>query len=672
MTQVISLVAPPKTMTPAHSSPMELDEDHDGPRAFQATADTPDSPSPRTIDIARKRAVSINTVDASYARFEHLKLDTPTNMNIDSPRDHICLCTPAPKIPRPRNAFILYRQHHQAQVVAQNPNLSNPEISKIIGEQWKEETEDIKANWKGLADEEKQRHQRQYPDYRYQPRRGSRAQATRPGASPADDGARCPKCNGRSIANPRTPSLPLSMPTTVHPGMNPYTLTERGDEADMALRRSYGSLPPTRSRYLSHQPDQHEAEEYGPDSPEMKRRRFTASGAYHAVSSPHLIQGQSSRAISAGAPPSSMRNYATPGLPEPGSLPRSQSGPMAPPPRPPMSGLWGEHSPRPGRHHGFDESLRLPPLQTSVSMSPTALGEGDGRQTGTAVTGLGISTARDPQPRSVEETIMAVSFVRKIAVLGRICQPQAKSSLGGSEAETRGPIIAVEGPKHTMIQQVGQAVEKALMESNQFNLKTWVNHSIQELQGTDVLDPKREEEALQPHGRFMSHLRTMMRWHEKSQEIEQHIAHGDGSKLGDANEVTSQGSAEPSSSLDPQAKSASKVPVALLKDGYSLTVSDMLACHVPITDAYSAIDHWQWLATLWRGVVGSDLVVYVKPSMDEEIAKHGTVHVQKRPALILVRIPFGGELDEATERRVGFEVVEWVRAEPYREGFGKT
>ncbi|KAK7397811.1 slightly ste11-like protein [Neonectria punicea] len=661
-------------MTPVHSSsPMELDEDHDGPSALRAAADTPDSPSPRTIDLSRKRAASINTADASYAKFEHLKLDTPTNMNVVIPRDHVCLCTPAPKIPRPRNAFILYRQHHQAQVVAQNPNLSNPDISKIIGEQWNEEPEDIKANWKGLADEEKQRHQRQYPDYRYQPRRGSRAQANRPGTSPADDGARCPKCNGRSIVNPRAPSVPLSAPIAALPEMRPYAPPARGDETDMALRRSYGSLPPTRSRYLSHQHNQHEVEEYDPESPEMKRRRFNAGGAYHSVTSPHMNPGQPSRTMSAGAPPSSMRHYfnATPGLPEPGSLPRSQSGPMAPPPRPPMSGPWAEHSPHPSRHHGFDESLRLPPLQTSVSMSSTAAGEGDGRQTGTPVTGLGISATRDPQPRSVEATIMSVSFVRKMTVLGRICQPVSK--VRGSEVDTRGPVIAVEGPKSRILQQVGQAVEKALMESKQFNLKTWANHSIQELDDGDIFDHEREGEPSESHGRYVSHLRTMMLWHEKSQEIEQHIAHIDGPKPDEAGEIPRRGSAESSSSLDSHGKpTSSNVPVALLKEGYSLTVSDMLACNVPITDAYGPIDHWQWLATLWRGVVGPDLVVYVKPSMDEEIAKHGTVHVQKRPGLVLVRIPVGSNLDEATERRVGFEVVEWVRAESYREGLGKT
>jgi HMG box factor len=104
-----------------------------------------------------------------------------------------CLCQPDPKIPRPRNgksifsapsdlggksfsivsfdlerrsqicrtlvnmanvvkAFILYRQHYQAMVVAHNPGLANPEISKIIGEQWRSLSEDDKSKWKALAE----------------------------------------------------------------------------------------------------------------------------------------------------------------------------------------------------------------------------------------------------------------------------------------------------------------------------------------------------------------------------------------------------------------------------------------------------------------------------------------------------------------------------------------
>ncbi|KAI5287251.1 hypothetical protein KEM54_006125, partial [Ascosphaera aggregata] len=81
-------------------------------------------------------------------------------------RSGFCLCQPDRKIPRPRNAFILFRQHLQLSVVAQHPGLSNPEISKIIGNQWRSMSAEAKQQWKNLAEEEKIRHHQQYPDYR--------------------------------------------------------------------------------------------------------------------------------------------------------------------------------------------------------------------------------------------------------------------------------------------------------------------------------------------------------------------------------------------------------------------------------------------------------------------------------------------------------------------------
>ena len=49
-------------------------------------------------------------------------------------------------------AFILYRQHHQATVVSQNPGLANPEISKVIGDHWRSSSPEVKNHWKILAD----------------------------------------------------------------------------------------------------------------------------------------------------------------------------------------------------------------------------------------------------------------------------------------------------------------------------------------------------------------------------------------------------------------------------------------------------------------------------------------------------------------------------------------
>lgn len=49
-------------------------------------------------------------------------------------------------------AFILYRQHQHSAVVAQNPGLPNPDISKIIGEQWRHLSVKEKSEWQALAE----------------------------------------------------------------------------------------------------------------------------------------------------------------------------------------------------------------------------------------------------------------------------------------------------------------------------------------------------------------------------------------------------------------------------------------------------------------------------------------------------------------------------------------
>nr|AVA29528.1 mating type protein MAT1-2 [Venturia inaequalis] len=77
------------------------------------------------------------------------------------------------KVPRPANAFILYRQHKHPAIKAQFPGIVNNDISKKVAALWKDESEDVKATWKAKADEAKQQHLQQHPDYSYQPRKSS-------------------------------------------------------------------------------------------------------------------------------------------------------------------------------------------------------------------------------------------------------------------------------------------------------------------------------------------------------------------------------------------------------------------------------------------------------------------------------------------------------------------
>ncbi|KAL1963807.1 hypothetical protein VTN77DRAFT_7873 [Rasamsonia byssochlamydoides] len=77
------------------------------------------------------------------------------------------------KIPRPPNAFILYRQHNHPIVKEAHPEFHNNDISVILGKQWNNEPEHVKAHFKALADEIKRKHAEGHPDYQYSPRKPS-------------------------------------------------------------------------------------------------------------------------------------------------------------------------------------------------------------------------------------------------------------------------------------------------------------------------------------------------------------------------------------------------------------------------------------------------------------------------------------------------------------------
>lgn len=438
----------------------------------------------------------------------------------------------------------------------------------------------------------------------------------------------------------------------------------------MARRASYGNLPSARMRYLPQRPGFRESDEYDLDSPEMKRRRFNSIGGYHAVLPPE----QAVRTLSTGPPAGSMRPYPVTPMPESGHLTRSKSGPMLPPPRPSVLGPWPERGRQAGRHASYDESNRLPPLQTSVPMSPSVGAELNMHQIATPVTELGISGTHDPQARSVEAMVMSISFTRKLSVLARISQP-ITSGPGSPGYRKRGAIIAVEGPKQRMLQQVGKVIEKALLTSQDVSLRTWGNSMGNEQAEGDRRPSASSSASLEQGESFVSCFQTITRWHQNSQEIVKHVSSQDGMAVRAVLKTEPEASRSRRGSIaSPDAgeeQQKPRIPVALMKEGFSLTLSDSFACAVPIADSYAPIDHWQWMATLWRGIVGPDLVVYVKPSVEEEMAKLGSVDFQKRHGLMVVRIPIGGEIDEATERRVAFEVVEWTREESFREESGK-
>ncbi|KAK0741881.1 hypothetical protein B0T21DRAFT_399797 [Apiosordaria backusii] len=791
------------------------------------------SPQVGSGPITRKRAASINTEEANNrSRIENLTLQTP---NTTSPgpfrgdrvpegngtgQDLVCLCAPPPKIPRPRNAFILYRQAHQATIVQQNPGLANPDISKIIGENWKAEPEESKNRWKELAEAEKLRHQTQFPGYRYQPRRGNKSGApSGRTTAPGQDPHKCPNCGGRYIATPRTPSTPFMTPTAAkqppfpsgggHPPPPGYPHHQQPPPTPGSTRGNvrppWGS-PGGGGNLYDIREDYEDA--YSPL--EAKRRRYNAAGNYHnyhALPSPpppppHSYpgppRGSASRAsMSLSNPPTP--GYGPPQLPGPFSmLARVSPGPsplsggsitgsMAPPPVPrapslsmSMSSPYGhpppshQYPPPPPQHQPyphpsqqqrtgslssvlsggasqppsgeFDESLRLPPLHLSTSTTnppgsriPTSpdneseLGSAYPTNTkppfssshppwSSAQTTTRQDSKEEEARRSVEAMVMSISYINKLRVLERISPPLVPDPQQ-TRQNKRGPIIAVEGVDLSLMKLIGGVIERALhqQQGENWEIKTW-NASTDE----DSDDPTTKERAGSLSSRashtsssshvapgsgsrvgsttptpspsrkqtnpFETYLRTITSWHGKSAEIVTFVT-SSSSSSGGHSPSTSHPSSDNESSTTPTPRNRRplpghhhtppKLPIALLPGGFSLTLSDKFACQTPISDSYAPVDHWQWMATLWRGVVGADLVVYVKgiyhrgtspgssPSNDQQ-GKGGGVEI-KAGGLITVRVPVlvsqegGGSqeqqmgIDEKIERRLGFEVVEWVR-----------
>lgn len=95
---------------------------------------------------------------------EQMDLDDQAQATTDSPQSN-------DKIPRPPNAWILFRKEKSKQLREANPSMSVGEVSAEASRQWRALSDEDQSVYKQLAEEAKRQHKIQYPDYRYKPAR---------------------------------------------------------------------------------------------------------------------------------------------------------------------------------------------------------------------------------------------------------------------------------------------------------------------------------------------------------------------------------------------------------------------------------------------------------------------------------------------------------------------
>jgi hypothetical protein len=258
----------------------------------------------------------------------------------------------------------------------------------------------------------------------------------------------------------------------------------------------------------------------------------------------------------------------------------------------------------------------------------------------------------DSSPRSVEEVLSAFPYPNKIKLLGRITPPYKEPGTGSPAS--RGAIVAVEGDDLAAVKELSEWLNEYLIKQQEYKPR--------------IAEPPQVPGDEDKEVTFEDYLDLIKEWHGKSKDMIKFITtpalfasssqDTDISDKGSEKDVVvCKDSATPP---DSPVLGASTKPVIILPT-FQLQASVAYASRIPIQDAYSATDHWQWMATLWRGTVGPDLTLYVKTYDPKKGHPHEKPFMDDTVRCLTVSKENEGKFADADLRRVGFEVNEWIK-----------
>jgi hypothetical protein len=309
----------------------------------------------------------------------------------------------------------------------------------------------------------------------------------------------------------------------------------------------------------------------------------------------------------------------------------------------------------------------LPPIQVRYSPPNSAVmlpprTPRDGRRT-SFLEANATSNQQDHSPRSVEEVLMNFPYQNKIKLLGRISLPYSETAPMSPVPRTRGVIIALEGDDVAAVKELSHWLHERLSKDTEADYR-----------------PRMADPPKMPNDNevtFEDYLDLIKEWHTKSKEMVKYITTGEISPSPSQDAVMSdkdsdkevadvnrKDSATPSDSPVLEAASttsaadSSAIKPIIILPTFQLAASVAYAIRIPNQDAYSCIDHWQWMATLWRSIVGPDLTIYVKTH--EKGAESSKPEMDDVVRCLTVGKERDGKFMDADLRRVGFEVSEFI------------
>jgi len=105
-------------------------------------------------------------------------------------------------IKRPMNAFMVWSQLERRKIIERTPDKHNAEISKELGRRWKLLPEEVRQPYIDEAERLRLMHQKEYPDYKYKPRKKPKSSPQSPGGegipSPSHSPASSSGCSSSS------------------------------------------------------------------------------------------------------------------------------------------------------------------------------------------------------------------------------------------------------------------------------------------------------------------------------------------------------------------------------------------------------------------------------------------------------------------------------------------